>query len=968
MSYFFNYYNRVKLPIQDNENPGLRNSQIGAIHSILTHFTLREDPAIVVMPTGSGKTAVLILSAYLLRVKRVLVITPSILVRDQITEEFESLQTLKKCGCVSRKFKCPKTKRITKRVKTKEDWFGYAKYDVCVSTPNVVSPGIAGIVKPPDELFDMILVDEAHHSPARTWAKLLDTFPNARKVLFTATPFRKDKKEIGGKFIYTYPLRKAFEDGIFGEIEYYPVDWDGKDDPDIVIAKYAERIFKKDKGQGYSHALMVRTDSKKRANDLKRIYQDNTHLNLQVIHSGYSYRHIKKAIALLRSNKLDGIICVSMLGEGFDFPQLKIAAIHIPHKSLEITLQFIGRFARVSGDKIGQAKFLAIPNQIEIETEKLYREDATWQEIIANLSETKIQMEDRIRMNIDTFTAPTISDFELQDLSLYSLKPYSHVKIYEVDGDVDLEADIEFPPNFEIVYHRYSPELSTTILITKESLQARWSNMDIFQRTEYDLFIIYFHKKANLLFINASRRSTSLYEIVAKHICRGSHGILELFRINRILRDLEKLDCFNIGMRNRVRSTNTETYRIIAGSHAQDAVRKTDGRLFHRGHIFAKASRHGESITIGYSSGSKVWRNQNLQIPLLIDWCKELGDKINSEGVVQTGSGLDILPTSQQLSSIPKNIIAVEWHVNAFAHPWQICYQNKGKRTIFDLLDCEFEILATNKDEVINLALSFPSFDWPIVFSINSASFFTPDPKAEGILEVFNQEEAINIIDYLNNYPLQFYIWNFAWFSGHEFYPAPTEFAPYDRRKILTVDWKGNKVNITNEANFETQNGTSIHTFLGSYLTSKKVDVVFYDHGSGELADFITLESRNEYIEVVFYHCKKSCHESPGNRVSDIYEVTGQVIKSTHLNSSDKVCEHIKRRTRRGSKFLKGDIRGVEKCLERTTLKPMKTKITLVQPGISISAISDKNLTIIAAADDYVRTAGSTEMLIIGSR
>ncbi|WP_235819678.1 hypothetical protein [Caldifermentibacillus hisashii] len=35
-----------------------------------------------------------------------------------------------------------------------------------------------------------------------------------------------------------------------------------------------------------------------------------------------------------------------MFGEGIDIPNLKIAAIHDKYKSLPITLQFIGRFAR----------------------------------------------------------------------------------------------------------------------------------------------------------------------------------------------------------------------------------------------------------------------------------------------------------------------------------------------------------------------------------------------------------------------------------------------------------------------------------------------------------------------------------------------------------------------------------------------------------------------------------------------
>ena len=61
-----------------------------------------------------------------------------------------------------------------------------------------------------------------------------------------------------------------------------------------------------------------------------------------------------------------------MLGEGFNFPKLKIAAIHAPHKSLENTLQFIGRFARTNAPDIGPAKFIGVRSEMEIEGERLF--------------------------------------------------------------------------------------------------------------------------------------------------------------------------------------------------------------------------------------------------------------------------------------------------------------------------------------------------------------------------------------------------------------------------------------------------------------------------------------------------------------------------------------------------------------------------------------------------------------------
>ncbi|PAC30611.1 hypothetical protein CEJ87_18090 [Caldifermentibacillus hisashii] len=54
----------------------------------------------------------------------------------------------------------------------------------------------------------------------------------------------------------------------------------------------------------------------------------------------------RKGFQALDDLKSRIVVCVNMFGEGIDIPNLKIAAIHDKYKSLPITLQFIGRFAR----------------------------------------------------------------------------------------------------------------------------------------------------------------------------------------------------------------------------------------------------------------------------------------------------------------------------------------------------------------------------------------------------------------------------------------------------------------------------------------------------------------------------------------------------------------------------------------------------------------------------------------------
>src|SRR5690606_35923686 len=76
---------------------------------------------------------------------------------------------------------------------------------------------------------------------------------------------------------------------------------------------------------------------------------------------------------LLRG-ELDGIVCVDMFGEGYDFPKLKIAALHAPHRSLVPTIQFIGRFARTNDERTGNATLVSTVSRLQDATARLFQE------------------------------------------------------------------------------------------------------------------------------------------------------------------------------------------------------------------------------------------------------------------------------------------------------------------------------------------------------------------------------------------------------------------------------------------------------------------------------------------------------------------------------------------------------------------------------------------------------------------
>ena len=978
MSYFADQYDFVRFPILSVDGRGLRRAQLGAAHAIASHFTLRRDPAVITMPTGAGKTAVLELSAYLLRAGRVLVVTPSRLVRSQIAQEFRTLRTLKEVGAVEAGLPVPAVYEASGRMRAPDGWERLASYDVAVGTPFSVSPAIEGVLAPPPDFFDLLLIDEAHHSPARTWNELLEAFPDARRVLFTATPFRRDAREIRGHFIYTYPIAEAYRDGIFGEVTYLPVvDTEGMS-PDVAIARAAERTLREDRAAGFAHALMVRTDAKKRAAELRQIYIEHTQLRLEMVHSGQSFAYVQRTIARLRRGELDGIICVDMLGEGFDFPQLKIAAVHAPHRSLAVTLQFIGRFARTNAPNIGAAKFLAVPSDIEIEAERLYAERAVWQKVVPNLLQSKVDEEIRTREALASFEPLDLRDgtegAEVEDLSLYALQPYHHLKVFRVTGEVDLAREPRLP-GFAIVHRELSEELSSLVLITGTRTRPGWIRLPLFDGIAYDLFVLHHHRETGLLFICASRRADWLYEELAAVITDAPVVALPPDRVNNALLGLTELELFNIGMRNRALRANSESYRIIAGSGAHRAIKKSDGRLYHRGHSYGRAKDGGRLVTIGLSSASKIWSNTSSPLPQLIRWCDDLARRLSSENRAVTSCELDFLQTGRDIAEIPEGVIAATWDRSAFLRPLTVSYRHAdGHEAECQLLDLELKVDRSQSDgSRIRLLLEGEGLQWSVDFSLSGARRFELAEGADEAVTVGGPGSSLPLIQYLNAKPVEFFFADGSSLVGHVWSPPPPDgFLPFDACRIEPVDWDAENVDVERESEACEDGRLTVQEYIEQRLLAGDADVIFFDDGTGEVADYLVVYFRSEEVLFEFYHCKAAGGAAGGDRVDDAYEVSGQAVKGLiWTNSSRRLVEHARRRLcrrgRRPSRFVRGDLEALEAAVEAARTRRSRYRMVIVQPGISQSRLTPKIAHVLGAADDYLRNGNCDDLAVIGS-
>lgn len=188
-------------------NKGFRLGQLGAMHAVLAHESVHDDPAIVCLPTGYGKTSLMMALPLLLAAKRVLVVEPSDALRRQVSSHFRELSTLRRIGAIGDDVPNPEVHKLEGRPQDAAAWEALSTQDVVVTTAASASPALAPGAC--EDLFDLIIFDEAHHAPADTWAAFLTYFKKARFVFLTATPFRRDGRVIPGKLVYRYRLCQA---------------------------------------------------------------------------------------------------------------------------------------------------------------------------------------------------------------------------------------------------------------------------------------------------------------------------------------------------------------------------------------------------------------------------------------------------------------------------------------------------------------------------------------------------------------------------------------------------------------------------------------------------------------------------------------------------------------------------------------------------------------------------------------
>lgn len=941
--------------------PGLRRAQLGAIHAVLAEqATGRRSPVTVVMPTGTGKTDAMV-ALFAHRPKKHLVLVPSNALREQTVARFLRLGVLLDVVALPLDVPFPTVGEV------KHGFATTGEVDAFVGRCNVIVTTAAAMQAARPECrnrliaaCDVLFIDEAHHVAATTWSAIRAAFSDRPVVQFTATPFRRDGARLGGRIVYDYPLSRAQADGIFAPIDYTAVDDFQR--PDHAIAEAAIARLRGDLERGHDHVLMARVNTVERATAVHAIYAElGRDLGVECLHSQLLTKELRDGTAAIVDRKSRIAVCVNMLGEGFDLPQLKIAAIHDAHRSLSVTLQLIGRFTRTSGNDLGNASvFVQRPRAlIDPNLRALYAENADWNNAIRDISERRIGRE----RDLDEFER---SFTQLPDeVPIDALAPKMSMQAYRAPRGTFSPSALEPLVDERLVTRpiAVNPQANVAWFVTHEHSKVRWGKAQELQDSAFHLRILRWHEEHRLLYVYSSDLDEDL-DVLAAAACGGQATKVEGDIVFRAMAGYDRLIPNNVGLLSILEAARRFT--MHAGSDVAAAFPASEAEHRAKTNVTASGFSAGERVSIGVSLRGRIWSPRSADsIKGWVDWADSVGPKLINESLVPAKI-IDGLVVPKQIESRPEAVLlSIEWDWDPFVSGSDTTTLTFDNRTV-SIVDVE--LVPAGHATAGPVTLEVRTDTWTATYQATVKPGKVTFSAVGDEVTVERSSSTMPLSQMLNREPPLL-----VFEGGAAIYPPSTLLElhhgrdPISRDRLTATDWTG--ITLGKESQGPNRDQTAIQARVVTWLTqAADWEVLVDDDGAGEIADLVALRRSNDELHITLAHCKYSAEDRPGARVGDLYEVCGQAMRSATWRQRTEalIGRLIHRERRRRARNLDGILLGTPETLlaieaDRFRLRPI-FRIVVAQPGLSIAAAEERHLRLLAATQSHVAEVAGAEI------
>lgn len=216
---------------------------------------------------------------------------------------------------------------------------------------------------------DFIIIDEAHHSTAKSYKKLWDLYPTSKKLGVTATPWRMNHsgfKSVYDKLIISKSIKEFIQEGWLSPYTYYSVKDSSniKKDIDSIVEFDIEGDYKisalehiMDRQAIHANLLdsylklakgkkgIIYSISRKHSDHICAQYKQ-AGINIVRIDNETPREERRLYVKRFKSGLIDIIVNVDIFSEGFDCPDIEFIQLARPTKSLVKYLQQVGRGLR----------------------------------------------------------------------------------------------------------------------------------------------------------------------------------------------------------------------------------------------------------------------------------------------------------------------------------------------------------------------------------------------------------------------------------------------------------------------------------------------------------------------------------------------------------------------------------------------------------------------------------------------
>lgn len=981
---------RYRLESRNEGRFGLRPPQLGAVHAVLAHWAVSNSVATVVMPTGTGKTDTMASILVAGRCERTLVIVPSDALRTQLAEKFLNLGllTVAPGELLAESAHYPTVavlKKLPKTVQELDEVLEQAH--VVVTTSHLVTRCAYELQARLAHWCPYLFIDEAHHAEASTWRSLRNVFANRRVLQMTATPFREDGKLLEGTIVFRYRLRQAYEDGYFQPIRLVAISQYIPELVDRAIAERAVAELRASLDRG--HVLMARASTVARARQIYGLYCDHKDLHPVQLHTGQGVTERRQVRQQIISGQARIIVCVDMLGEGFDLPQLKIAAFHDVRKSLPVTLQLIGRFTR-TGKDLGEAVAIANTADIQVrgELERLYR-DGDWNILLPEIADGIVDE----RMALQNFLKG-FDEFD-GDVSLQQVNPTSSTVVYRTScanwKPENFRSGLTGHLRRERLFHAINVQRHTLVVISANRGVVPWAeDTEIFDRG-WELMVAAWCPDKQLLFIHASSLSGN-YRKFACAVTGPEAKLICGQEVFRVFAGIARLQLQNVGLKEQLGRNVRYTGRM--GSDAGPVITELDRRKASKALLGGTGFEGGAKVTIGASAKGRIWSMRRVTLNQFVLWCEHIGAKLIDPSLDPDNVLSGTLKTTYVTLLPAKVPIYIGWPELVYAeteHGWMFttkeglsvglheleikpaAFETNGQLEI-DVLwlggSTRLQLLLTTTGEDSDFRfvhVDGPELDIGRSSSVNRESlttFFTEDPPT-------------------------------CWFAdgssleGNRYIELRDVGPSFSIERIECWDWQTDGVDIKKESYIksvcgcvERRTDSIQYHVIQRLIAEGGYRVIIDDDDHGEAADIVAVrvvddEEISPTIEVEFYHCKFSLSSEPGARIKDLYEVCGQTQKSVSWAASHEkkreLFSHLLRRDALRAvnagvgRIELGDTAVLEEIYAMSGTLAVSMQMILVQPGLSRSKASRSQLELLGSTENYLAETYQIPLRVIGS-